>query len=321
MLQQQNQFNWRSQKVAFEESLEYMKGRMDGSITSIITPWKKFNDATVNGLEWNSINLIAARPGSGKTLIAEQICKEAHVLNPTTKFRILKFQFEMLGRVQAMREYSSVLGKSYKYLANAESIGLSEADFNLCVQHARNQQDYMDIVDTPLTPSGILQTVEKYCNLYKDDKVLITLDHTVLVKKSPYQREVSDMLYELGEVLTRSKKEFPICWLILSQLNRNVDDPRRAENGTIGNYINDSDIFGADAMLQHADTLIGINRPGKRNITYYGPDRYIIADDKTLVFHFLKNRAGDTRISFFEAEFEKMRIKEMSTPACNKIKI
>ena len=25
----------------------------------------------------------------------------------------------------------------------------------------------------------------------------------------------------------------------------------------------ESDIFGSDAMLQHADTLIGINRPAK----------------------------------------------------------
>jgi len=67
-------------------------------------------------------------------------------------------------------------------------------------------------------------------------------------------------------------------------------------------------------MLQHADTLIGINRPAKQKIRFYGPDRYIIEDDRTLVLHFLKARNGDTRMSFFKAHFEQMEIAEMITP-------
>ena len=31
--------------------------------------------------------------------------------------------------------------------------------------------------------------------------------------------------------------------------------------------------------------------------------------------HFLKCRNGDNRMSFFRAEFEKMRVSEMETPA------
>jgi len=76
----------------------------------------------------------------------------------------------------------------------------------------------------------------------------------------------------------------------------------------------ESDIFGSDAMLQHADTLIGINRPAKQKIRYYGPDRYIIEDDATLVLHFLKARNGDTRMSFFKGLFAQMEIMEMPTP-------
>jgi hypothetical protein len=34
-----------------------------------------------------------------------------------------------------------------------------------------------------------------------------------------------------------------------------------------------------------------------------------------MVLHFLKCRNGDTRLSFFKAEFEKMSIAEMNTPA------
>ena len=67
-------------------------------------------------------------------------------------------------------------------------------------------------------------------------------------------------------------------------------------------------------QLQHADMLIGINRPAKQKIRFYGPDRYIIEDDKTLVFHFLKARNGDARMSFFKAEFERMEVSEMNPP-------
>jgi hypothetical protein len=67
-------------------------------------------------------------------------------------------------------------------------------------------------------------------------------------------------------------------------------------------------------MLQHADMLIGINRPAKQKIRFYGPDRYIIENDRTLVLHFLKARNGDARMSFFRAKFEQMQIEEMATP-------
>jgi hypothetical protein len=103
-------------------------------------------------------------------------------------------------------------------------------------------------------------------------------------------------------------------FIALSQLNRNIDNPDRAIDGKYGNYILESDIFGSDAMLQHADMLIGINRPAKQKIRFYGPDRYIIENDRTLVLHFLKARNGDARMSFFKAKFEQMQIEEMATP-------
>ncbi len=60
---------WKSQKEGYNDSLRYLKGRMEGVIKSIKTPWDKFNDATTDGLEWHSMTVIGGRPGSGKTLI------------------------------------------------------------------------------------------------------------------------------------------------------------------------------------------------------------------------------------------------------------
>ena len=57
--------------------LKYMYARSTGEEKSIYTPWPKFNDATTDGLEWNTLTVIGGRPGSGKTLIKDQIIRES----------------------------------------------------------------------------------------------------------------------------------------------------------------------------------------------------------------------------------------------------
>jgi replicative DNA helicase len=314
---------WNSQREGFQDSLKYLQGRMHGHIKSLRTPWPKFNDATTDGIEWNTLTVIGGRPASGKTLIAEQIVRESFPLNPGENFRVLQFQFEMLARTSAIREYSSVIGRSYKYLCSADG-KLSDADLQRCYDYAKEKIKYpIDVVETPCTIEEFKEIVRDYMlsNASYDSegnmimpKVLITIDHSLLFKKASYEKDKHDMLNNLGEALTLLKRQYSLSFIVLSQLNRNIDNPERSEEGKYGNYVLESDLFGADALLQHADTVIGINRPAKQKIRFYGPDRYVIEDDRVIVLHFLKCRNGDTRLSFFRAEFEKMKIVEMITP-------
>lgn len=313
---------WKTQRDGFKESLSYMQGRMKGEIRSIKTPWPKWNDAGTDGIEWHSTTVIGGRPASGKTLIKDQIIREAFRLNAGDDFRVLEFQFEMLARTSAIREYSSLLGKSYKYLCSADG-KISDEDLNACYEYAKERVKYpIDIVEEPCTVSEFKSIITDYMEsnsimdgdkkVYK--KTIITLDHSLLLKKDAYEKDKYDSLYSLGEAVTALKRKYPIAFIILTQLNRDINNPERNENGKYGNYILESDIFGADALLQHADLLVGINRPGKQKIQFYGPDRYIIENENVLVIHFLKCRNGDTRMSFFKAEFSKMQITEMPTP-------
>jgi replicative DNA helicase len=314
---------WNSQREGFQDSLKYLQGRMHGHIKSLKTPWPKFNDATTDGIEWNTLTVIGGRPASGKTLIAEQIVRESFPLNPGENFRVLQFQFEMLARTSAIREYSSVVGKSYKYLCSADG-KLSDSDLQKCYDYAKEKVKYpIDVVEKPCTIEEFKEIVRDYMLFHATydsegnmimPKVLITIDHSLLFKKASYEKDKHDMLNNLGEALTLLKRQFPLSFIVLSQLNRNIDNPERSEEGKYGNYVLESDLFGADALLQHADTVIGINRPAKQKIRFYGPDRYVIEDDRVIVLHFLKCRNGDTRLSFFRAEFEKMKIVEMITP-------
>lgn len=329
---------WKGQKDGFQDSLTYLVGRQQGKIKSMKTPWSKWNDAGVDGIEWHSTTVVAGRPGSGKTLIKDQIVREAFKLNAGEDFRVLEFQLEMLARTAAIREYSSVLGKSYKHLCSAEG-KVSDADLKLCVEHARERVKYpIDVVEEPCTVAEFIQIIKEYMESHMTSeivkqtkeidgkpvesevviknykKTIITLDHSLLLKKASHEKDKHDMLNALGEALTYLKRIYPIIFIILSQLNRNIDNPDRAEDGKYGNYVLESDLFGADALLQHADMLIGINKPSKQNIRFYGPDRYIVDSKEMLVLHFLKCRNGDTRMSFFTAEFGRMRIIERDPP-------
>lgn len=327
---------WKSQREGFKDSLAYLQGRMKGEIKSIRTPWKKWNDASTDGIEWHSTTVIGGRPASGKTLIKDQLVREAFTLNPGADFRVLEFQLEMLARTSAIREYVSHLNdkqKTYKYLCSAEG-KISREDLQKCCDYANERVKYpIDIVEEPCTVPEFIAIIKDYMETHavrkmvrsaqdptKDveevtyTKTIITLDHSLLLKKAPHEKDKYDVLYSLGEALTALKRAYPIAFIILSQLNRNIDNPERAEDGKYGNYILESDLFGADALLQHADMLVGINRPGKQKIRFYGPDRYIIENESIMVVHFLKCRNGDTRMSFFRAEFEKMRITEIDTP-------
>ena len=57
---------------------------------------------------WESLKgktVIGGRPAAGKTLIKDQIIREAFTLNKGDKFRVLEFSLEMVQRVSAIREY------------------------------------------------------------------------------------------------------------------------------------------------------------------------------------------------------------------------
>lgn len=338
---------WKSQRQGFQDSLKYLQGRMKGEIKSLRTPWNRFNDAGVDGIEWHSTVVIGGRPASGKTAIKDQIVREAFRLNPGENFRALEFSLEMLARVSAIREYSSATGKSYKALCSADKgEPFTQEDLGKCFAYAKEKVKYpIDIIEEPCTVTEFKQYIEQYMEEHsitqlvrqteeidgvtvdKDvsvktyTKTIISLDHSLLLKKEAFEKDKYDTLYSLGEALTALKRKYPIIFLILTQLNRNVDDPSRAEDGKYGNYILESDIFGADALLQHADMVIGINRPGLRKIRFFGPERYMIDNENIMVMHFLKCRNGDTRMSFFKAEFDKMKIMEIPPPPTQDRKI
>ena len=309
-----------SERDALRKALLKMKARRSGELKSLKSSWPKFNDAFCDGLEWRTITVVGARPGTGKTLFMEQLISDIIEENKDHKFRVLKFQFEMLDETNGIRKLSLNTASDYNTLmSKGEHV---DKDLYLrCVQYYEETEktDVIDVVYDPCTVDEMCATIHYYMEAHKDEQgnytnALVTIDHSALLKVGKGQRDKFEVLYALGEALTYMKKHYPVAFLVLSQLNRNIDNPDRSKDGDYGNYVLDSDLFGADALLQHADVVLGINKPAIRKIRFYGPERFIVSDEDLLAFHFLKSRNGTTRLSFFKLDRENMRIVEIETP-------
>ena len=311
-----------SERSSLEKGLLKIKAKREGKIPALISAWPKFNDAFCDGLEWKTITVVGARPGTGKTLFMEQLVSDIIAKNPDQEFRVLKFQMEMVDETSAIRKFSLITGADYNTLMSKDGKLVDKRLFEKCVDYYKETEniDIINVIYDNCTVNEMCSTIHHELERHKKPdgsypNILVTIDHSALFKNDVGQKDKFEMLGALGEALTYMKKNYPVAFVVLSQLNRNIDDTKRQVEATYGNYVLDSDIYGSDALLQHADVVIGINKPSVRRIKKYGPEKFLIEDPDTLVFHFLKSRNGLTRISFFKLDRTTMRIIEMPTPA------
>jgi replicative DNA helicase len=316
---------WKHYSDVMNEGLIYIHNRATGSSKSLKTQWEQFNSIGLNGVEWNSLYVIGARPGVGKTLIASSLTRELQNLNTDQDFATLHFQFEMLGRNMALREFSSANNMNIRYLQSAKDSGmppLSRADFDKLKAYASaNKTREEFIIDKALTvnemQSALIQFYKKVGKPF-----VVTLDHTLLVKQSGSEKSKQETLNNLAVMLAEMKNKLPVMFLILTQLNREIDDAERQKPGQLGNYPTEKDVFGSDSLLQCADVMIAFNRPAKYNLSDYGPNHYMItpSDKYLLAMHVLKNRYGEVGIQWYRANYAEMRIDETDEPNCKIIR-
>jgi len=320
MVDEPKKIEWKQYGEVMNEGIKYIHSRASGNIKSLKTQWKQFNKIGLNGIEWQSLYVIAARPGVGKTLIAASLTRELQRLNPEQDFAVLHFQFEMLGRNMALRELSATSGLNIRYLQSAQDDGmppLTSADFNKLKEYASKQNTRKEyIIDKALTVNEMRSAIFSFYNTMKKPFV-ITLDHTLLVKQSGSENNKQATLQNLAIMMTEMKNMLPVTFIILTQLNREIDDPERQKptGRGEGHYPTESDVYGSDFLLQCADVMIAFNRPAKYNLGLYGPNKYIIDDKFLLAMHILKNRFGDVGIQWYRAEYAKMTIVEAPTPS------
>ena len=302
------------------EGLKYVEDRKIGKIKSIKTPWLGVNKASINGLEWGSMLTIGARPGSGKTLIVSQFIREIYKNNPDQEFNVLEFQFEMGAKQSASRAFAAYTALDYNLILSTDK-ELDNYSFDLMKQYVAECQELerngiirMQI-NKPLNHHDIQKAVHFYYNELGGKPMIITIDHSWLIKKAPDEKEKISTLYNTVEMLMQLKNDLPIIIIMITQLNRSIEEPTRKTPGTIANYPTSSDIFGGDALMQGSDMVMVLSRPAKNDIWVYGPKGYMVKDDDIFV-HLLKVRNGGDVIPvlFMKGEFKRQKMIEVSEP-------
>jgi replicative DNA helicase len=282
---------------AARQELRYIRGRMSGDIKSLLTPWRKFNQASMNGIEWGSIITVAGMSGSGKTAILNELETGLFEKNPKEKFAVLSFNFEMMARRLVGRKISRNLNVSVKQMYHAD---IEEPNKNLSAEQYKKAVEYAQkvktapvwYVDMPGTVPEIVNTVE-YFGMHMEENldrgILVTLDHSILVKKLGEQKTL-DVLYELAGAFNGLKKKIKSSYIIVSQLNRGIETVDRIQNKNL-HYPQKSDVFGADALYQYSDVFMVTHRPEMLGIRQYGIHDW---DTNGLIYwHYLKTRDGD----------------------------
>ena len=282
---------------ATRDELRYIRGRLSGEIKSLQTPWKKFNKACMNGIEWGSIITIAGMSGSGKTAVLNELETGLFELNPKEGFAVLSFNFEMIARRLVGRKFSKKLNMSVKQMYNADldnpTTNLTQEQYDKAVIHAK------DIINAPVWYVDIPGTVEEIRNTIEyfgiqkpetlDKGLLVTLDHSILVKKFGEQNQL-ETLYELAAMFNEMKKKIKSSYVIVSQLNRGIEAVDRLQNKNL-HYPQKSDVFGADALYQYSDVFMITHRPEMLNLRAYGPEDLPVKD--IIYWHYIKTRDGD----------------------------
>jgi replicative DNA helicase len=311
---------WRHVSDIRAETLNYIKKRRAGVIRSVRTPWSKLNNVLMDGLEWGSIYIIGGRPGTGKTSVVSQITNMAHFNNPGQEFAVLNFQFEMGDRVIGARELTKPLSMDMKKIFSAHPTDKLSPTEIQDIENYYNKKcnDEIYYITDPLTAKEFSREVLRFYAAVQKP-IIVTLDHSILVKKSIDEVSQIEALYNLSSEMVGLKKKIPdSMFIVLSQMNRTIEDHTRRQSGTVGNYPTSSDLFGADALMQNADAVILINRPDLMGISEYGPEK-IKVEDGMVVFHLIKNRFGEQCMLFFKQELKYFEVQEAPTPNTNKI--
>lgn len=302
---------WRHIADVGKEAIDYVEKRKTGEISSLKTKWEKFNYVTLNGIEWQSIITIAGMSSSGKTLILNELETSLFEKNPGVDFIVLSNNYEMLSRNLIIRKLSSKFKLTHKRILSADGNKLDEGILEMMREYVDSELAKYKIfyVDLPHSVDGIQEMIQQMYAKYKLP-IVVTIDHSILVKKSKDEAGHLDVLYKLGEMQSTVKKLLPVTFINLSQLNREIESEGRRKPGTVMNYPTKLDIYGADALYQHSDIVLVNHRPALLYLPYYGPDKEKVHPDD-IYWHILKNRSGEPCVIRMEADFKNMRINEV----------
>ncbi len=272
-----------------------LEAEFDGEITSVRTGFKAIDDR-IGGYRPGTYNLLAARPGMGKTALALNVAENA----AEGGSRVLIFSMEMGSEELAGRVASSVGRLPYRTIANPRKHMEDEHWPRLTSAVERTTDKAITIVDRAGLTVGQIQSLIMLQQL-RGGVDLVIIDHLGLMGgEGNLYAQTSTNSRQLKIIA----KNLQVPLLVLSQLNRGVEnrDDKRPKL---------SDLRESGALEEDADTIAFLYRDGYYNED--SPHKHIAE------LNMAKVRNGETGKSYLKEELHLMTFSDYlgEVPAIN----
>ena len=297
----------------------------DGKQRGYYCRFKKLNQAMLRYWRLGYINLIGGSSGAGKSYILN--CLHDDFTDPIRNANcihglpvVLHFAYEMAASDEIIRNVGAKMGKSYSYLLSSEMQDKKSETYNRLTDeeyHAALEQmnklkeRKIYYTKTSGNRKQMYDTIYKVKSLHPDCQLIISLDHTHLVKKAEERNDL-DLIAALAQDQINWIRDFEKPMVIdLGQLNGDIEDIKRRENRLL-HYPIKGDIHGSNQIFWACDNVVLFHRPELINISEYGPDRRITKD----LIHgaIIKTRFGKTGNIWLKSELDRGRIVDYTPP-------
>lgn len=294
-------------KDATRESAIYIDQRRKGIISSLTTPWSKYNEVAMGGIEWGTIHTIAGMSGSGKTAIINQL--ETHLVTKNKDVTVLSFNFEMLAKNLVSRKFAHTLNLTTQELhSGIPDYTLDDENYSRVLNEGKTIANLpIYYVEEAGTVPQVEKTITDFIQHYPN--TIIMLDHTLLVHGNKEERQI---LVDLYVMFNRLKKithsaGIKISFIILSQLNGDIERAERQSEPS-QHFPKKRDLFGSSAAFMFSDVVMVSMNPEQMGLQRYG--NYKGTVDGKLFWHFLKVREGEPCISVMKNMLKYSRVED-----------
>jgi replicative DNA helicase len=250
---------------------------IDHGTASIPTPWDDLNHL-IGGWRKGDVYVVAARPGSGKSIVGGQAASHAMI---NQGLPVVVASLEMSRRQVVTRWISQLADVNLGDLnRGGNSVGADQWE-----RIARAQgllRDARWIVDdrSSLTVSDIRNTV-RACRQRHGDCGLLVVDYLQLVRPAGRAENRQNEVASISRALKVAAKDLDIPIVVCAQLNRGPEGETRAPRP--------SDLRESGAIEQDADVIMLMHRDAEK-------------DPGTLAIGLGKNRNGP--ISGFQLDWQ-----------------
>jgi replicative DNA helicase len=299
-------------KSAVVQAKEEIAQGLRGEQLYLRTRWSNVNNMLMGGFRFDSFYFLSGASGTGKSFLMNMLHQDFtnQALNSEFKepFRILHFNFEMSASDEILRKLSASVSASYRELLSIDR-PLSQEQCDKAYQTLDSMEiDKLFYVEKAGNRYEMYNTIKMFHTRFPGERLVVTLDHTLLVKYYDEKSEV-ELLSELGKMFIELRKEYGLCIIALGQLNDKIEDPRRRTPQM--HYPTKTDIHGSKQLYHAADVVLILHKPEDLHITEYGPLRYPTAH--ALFLHQLKARKGEIGLVRLREDFAHGNIHEWAT--------